>query len=86
MSRVIIDLAAKRQGASSSGPLEHPAGVTLPFDNPSDAALIIPEIRSEIHLEGNLDKTQRKRLIEIAALCPVHRTLSSEIKIRTEEI
>jgi inner membrane protein len=48
MSRVIIDLAAKWQGASSSGPLEHPAGVTLPFDNPSDAALIIPEIRSEI--------------------------------------
>jgi inner membrane protein len=48
MSRVIIDLAAKRQGASSTGPLEHPAGVTLPFDNPSDAALIIPEIRSEI--------------------------------------
>jgi inner membrane protein len=48
MSRVIIDLAAKRQGASSSGPLEHPAGVTLPFDGPSDAALIIPEIRSEI--------------------------------------
>jgi inner membrane protein len=48
MSRVIIDLAAKRQGASSTGPLEHPAGVTLPFDSPSDAALIIPEIRSEI--------------------------------------
>jgi FkbM family methyltransferase len=48
MSRVIIDLAAKRQGASSTGPLEHPAGITLPFDSPSDAALIIPEIRSEI--------------------------------------
>ena len=29
-------------------PLEHPAGVILPFDGPSDAALIIPEIRSEI--------------------------------------
>jgi FkbM family methyltransferase len=28
--------------------LSHPAGVTLPFDGPSDAALIIPEIRSEI--------------------------------------
>ena len=52
MSRVIIDLAAKRQGASSTGPLESPAGVTLPFDSPSDAALIIPEIRSEIR-SGN---------------------------------
>ncbi len=48
MSDVIVDLAAKRHSASSSMPLEHPAGVTLPFDGPSDAALIIPEIRSEI--------------------------------------
>jgi FkbM family methyltransferase len=29
-------------------PLEHPAGVTLPFDVPADAALITPEIRGEI--------------------------------------
>ncbi len=48
MSRVIVDLAAKRQGGGGSGPLLHPAGVTLPFDGPADAALIIPEIRSEI--------------------------------------
>ena len=48
MSPVIIDLAAKRNGMAPQGPLLHPAGVTLPFDGPSDAALIIPEIRSEI--------------------------------------
>ena len=44
----ITDLAAKRGDAFSSEPLLHPAGVTLPFDGPSDTALIIPEIRSEI--------------------------------------
>jgi len=44
----IADLTAKRRGAFSPEPLLHPAGVTLPFDGPSDAALIIPEIRSEI--------------------------------------
>ena len=44
----ITDFAAKRRDAFSSEPLLHPAGVTLPFDGPSDAALIIPEIRSEI--------------------------------------
>jgi hypothetical protein len=43
---------------------------------------ILDEMRSEIHLEGDLDKAQRKRLLEIATLCPVHRTLSSEIKIK----
>jgi len=47
MSVVIVDLVAKRQ-SSTTEPLLHPAGVTLPFDSPSDAALIIPEIRSEI--------------------------------------
>ncbi len=44
----ITDFAAKRRDAFSSEPLLHPAGVTLPFDGPSDAALIIPAIRSEI--------------------------------------
>jgi putative redox protein len=46
---------------------------------------MLDEIRSEIHLEGDLDEAERKRLLEIATRCPVHRTLSSEIKIRTAE-
>ena len=36
-------------------------------------------------LTGNLDPEQRKRLLEIADKCPVHRTLTSEIDIRTVE-
>lgn len=47
---------------------------------------MLDEIRSEIHMEGDLDEEQRKRLLVIATRCPVHRTLSSEIKIRTTEI
>jgi len=47
---------------------------------------MLDEIRSGIHLEGDLDEAERKRLMEIATLCPVHRTLSSEIKIRTSEV
>jgi putative redox protein len=47
---------------------------------------MLHEIRSEIHLEGDLDTAQRERLLEIAARCPVHRTLSSEIKIRTTAV
>jgi putative redox protein len=46
---------------------------------------MLDEIRSEVHLDGDLDEAQRKRLLEIAVRCPVHRTLSSEIKIRTTE-
>ena len=47
---------------------------------------MLDEIRSKIHLEADLDDGQRKRLIEIASRCPVHRMLSSEIKIRTIEV
>ena len=44
---------------------------------------MLDEIQSKIRVEGDLDETQRTRLREIATRCPVHRTLSSEIKIRT---
>ena len=43
----------------------------------------IDEFRVSIDVEGALDEDQRARLIEIAGRCPVHRTLESEIKIRT---
>ena len=38
-----------------------------------------------ITLSGNLDESQRARLMEIADKCPVHRMLTSEIEIRTVE-
>jgi putative redox protein len=42
----------------------------------------LDEIHAEIHLVGELDEAQRQRLIELAHRCPVHRTLTSEMKIR----
>lgn len=43
----------------------------------------IDHLRREIALTGPLDETQRARLMEIADRCPVHRTLTSEIRIVT---
>jgi uncharacterized OsmC-like protein/pimeloyl-ACP methyl ester carboxylesterase len=43
----------------------------------------IDRIDREITLEGNLDPQQRARLLEIADKCPVHRTLHSEVLIKT---
>lgn len=43
----------------------------------------IDEIQRRIALAGDLDDAQRRRLLEIADRCPVHRTLTSEIKIRS---
>jgi uncharacterized OsmC-like protein len=36
-----------------------------------------------IAMEGALDEAQRAKLMEIADKCPVHRTLTSEIRIVT---
>jgi uncharacterized OsmC-like protein/esterase/lipase len=46
---------------------------------------MIDRIERAITLEGELDDDQRARLLEIADKCPVHRTLTSEIEIRTRE-
>ncbi len=45
----------------------------------------IDRIERAITLRGDLDDNQRARLLEIADKCPVHRTLTSEIDIRTTE-
>ena len=44
---------------------------------------MIHQIDLEIELHGPLSADQRAKLLEIANKCPVHRTLVSEIKIRT---
>jgi len=43
----------------------------------------LDQIERSLTLPGPLDDAQRQRLMEIADKCPVHRTLTSEIKIRT---
>ena len=47
---------------------------------------LLDRIEREIRFSGSLDAEQRSKLLEIAEKCPVHRTLKSEIDIRTREI
>lgn len=47
---------------------------------------MLDRIERRIELHGTLDAAQRAKLIEIANKCPVHRTLTSEIRIETSEI
>lgn len=46
----------------------------------------IDRIDRAIAFEGELTAEQRARLLEIADKCPVHRTLTSEVEIRTVEV
>ena len=43
----------------------------------------IGEISKEITIDGDIPDTDRQRLFEIAEKCPVHRTLTNEIRIRS---
>jgi putative redox protein len=40
----------------------------------------------EIHLTGDLSDEQKQRLISIANLCPMHKTLSNPIVIETVQV
>jgi uncharacterized OsmC-like protein/alpha/beta superfamily hydrolase len=44
---------------------------------------MLDRIERQIRLDGPLDAEQKARLMEIADKCPVHRTLTSEIRIET---
>lgn len=44
---------------------------------------LIDAIEVQLSLVGDLSEAQRRRLMEISERCPVHRTLSSPIQIRT---
>lgn len=44
----------------------------------------IDRIERVIEIEGNLDDTQRQRLLQIADKCPVHRTLHNEVLIESK--
>jgi putative redox protein len=44
---------------------------------------MLDRIELDVRFDGPLTEVQRTRLFEIANKCPVHRTLTSEINIRT---
>jgi uncharacterized OsmC-like protein len=47
---------------------------------------MLDRIERDIHFSGPLTDEQRSKLLEIANKCPVHRTLTSEIEIKTREV
>jgi uncharacterized OsmC-like protein len=47
---------------------------------------MLDRIERDIHFTGPLTDEQRSKLMEIANKCPVHRTLTSEIEIKTRAV
>jgi len=44
---------------------------------------VIDVIKRVIHVDGEIDEAQRRRLLEIADRCPVHKTLVGDLRIET---
>jgi len=50
----------------------------------SDATMrMVDGIEMGVSFEGDLSEDQQRRLLEIASVCPVHRTLTSRVQIHT---
>ncbi len=64
--------------------LEHYKDYPQDQIDPEDQKSKIDHIDRHVEIEGDLDEKQRQRLLEIADRCPVHRTLHSEIVVKTE--
>ena len=43
----------------------------------------VSRIDRDIQLSGDLDDSQRQRLLQIAERCPVHQTMTNEVRIAT---
>jgi putative redox protein len=60
----------------------------LPLESTEATVRVVSEgaetrIAREVHFTGELDETQRARLLEIVNKCPIHRLLESRIVIET---
>lgn len=70
LERVIVGLSHRKIHAEDCADCETRSGK-------------LDEIERVLTFEGDLDDDQRSRLLEIADKCPVHRTLTQEVKIRS---
>jgi len=64
--------------------LRHRKVHAVDCDDCPDARTMIDTIMREIELIGDLTGEQKKRLLEIANRCPVHRTLQEKVVVKTQ--
>ena len=65
--------------------LDHSRAYVRDCEECETKAGMVDRIDVEVELTGPLTPEQHAKLMEIAAKCPVHRTLTSEINIRLRE-
>ncbi|MGI9491353.1 MAG: bifunctional alpha/beta hydrolase/OsmC family protein [Geminicoccaceae bacterium] len=81
-----VRLYAERKGWPLTGVAVHLSHKKIHAEDCADCETEsgkLDEIDRVLDFEGDLDEEQRGRLLEIADRCPVHRTLTHEVKIRS---
>ena len=63
--------------------LQHAREHAADCEDCDEKPVLVDVLNRAIRLEGPLDADQRKRLMEIADRCPVHRTLEGSLRIDT---
>ena len=80
---ITVQMYADRKQWPLEGVQVHLLYVTVSSEGQSDAKTgTANAIEMGISLSGNLTEDQRRRLLEIAGRCPVHRILTSQVEIR----
>jgi putative redox protein len=80
-----VQMYAERKQWPVEGVQVHLSYAKVPGKDRTEAAgTTVDEIEMEISFYGDLSNDQRRRLFEIAGRCPVHRMLSSPVKIQTK--
>lgn len=80
-----VQMYAERKHWPIHGVHVHLAYAKVLAEDGSDAkATMVNGIEMEISFSGDLSDDQRRRLFEIAERCPIHRVLSSPVRIDTK--
>ena len=70
----------------ASGPASIAPGVSSIHNyvagHPSSATGFLDHIESNVHIDGEFDESQKKRLSQIATRCPVHKTLANGVEFK----
>jgi putative redox protein len=74
---ITIEMYAKRKGWAV-GPME--VTVDMEYEGPVPRTFTV-----SVSLPGDLDEEQRRRLLAIAARCPVHKVLAGEATVEVTE-
>ena len=82
-----LRMYAKRKGLQVDNiqvKLQHSRIESADCETCEDQAAKVDQIRRQIRIDGDITEAQRNRMLEIADMCPIHRTLHNQKQVVSE--